>query len=78
MNDTVKVIGVRRDGSSVVLGEAPMPAAMKRREIVRGFFGEPSQDEDGTEADMCLWALEQYHEWLVAQGWQAPPVAITT
>ena len=67
-DETVTVIGVRRDGSSEVVGTAPLPASMKRRDIVREMFGEPSADQSGTEADMCLWALEQYDEWLAAKG----------
>lgn len=74
--DKVSVLGVRADGSSEVLGTAPMPAAMKRRDIVREQFGEPSADQCGTDADMCLWAMEQYHDWLVAQGWTAPALSI--
>jgi hypothetical protein len=77
MSDTVNVIGVKADGSSDLLGTAPMPAGMKRREIARDMCGVLSDDESGTAGDFCLWALEQYHEWLVQQGWQAPPLVVS-
>lgn len=77
MSDTVNVIGVRADGSSDVLGTSPTPPAMKRREIASEMFGALSQDESGNEADCCLWALEHYHVWLVAQGWKDPALVVT-
>lgn len=77
MNEQVSVIGVRADGSSEVLGTAPMPPAMKRRELASDMLGTLSDDESGTDADHCLWALELYHEWLVAQGWTAPAHGFT-
>lgn len=77
MNDTVNVIGVKADGSADLLGTAPMPAGMKRADLAREQFGPLSHDESGNDADCCLWALEQYHEWLVQQGWQAPPLVVS-
>ena len=77
MNDTVNVIGIKADGSSDLLGTAPMPPAMKRREIAREMLGELSDDESGTPADFCLCSMEQYHDWLVSQGWKAPQLVVT-
>ena len=73
--ETMNVIGVRTDGSAEVIGTAPVSPAIKRREIVRDYFGNSSSE--GDESDMCLWALEQYHEFLVSQGWTALPLTIT-
>lgn len=80
--DKVQVIGIRRDGTQEVLGTAPTPPAMRRREIARDVFGEPSSGGDGwadgwSNADLCLGALEVYHEWLIAEGWTAPPLVVT-
>jgi len=77
MSDTVNLIGIKADGSSDLLGTVPTPPAMKRREIARDMCGVPSEDESGNAGDFCLWALDQYHEWLIAQGWQAPPLVVT-
>ncbi len=62
--DTVTVLGVNADGSSTVLGTTTTPPAMKRREIAGDMCGTLSEDGSGTPGDFCLWALEQYHEWL--------------
>jgi len=75
MSDTVNVLGVKADGSQHLIGTAPMPASMKRLELAREQFGEPNGD--GNDADCCLWAMEAYHEWLVKQGWQAPPLVVS-
>lgn len=77
MTDTVNIVGQRADGSSVLLGTAPMPPEMKRKEIARSMCGELSDDESGTAADYCLWSMEQYHDWLVKQGWKPPELKIT-
>lgn len=76
MNDTVKLVGVRADGTEEVIGSIATPPSMKREEIAREQFGELSKDESGTDADICLWALESYHEWLVKQGWRGPPLLV--
>jgi hypothetical protein len=49
---------------------------MKRKEIARDYFGGFSED-DGSDADSCFWALGGYHDWLLSQGWQPPPVVVT-
>jgi hypothetical protein len=77
MSDTMNVLGVKADGSSVLLGTAPPPPKMKREDLAREQFGPLSPDESGNDADCCLWALEMYHEWLLAQGWQAPPLVVS-
>lgn len=56
---------------------APLPPGMKRSELAREFFGPLTPDESGNDADMCLWALDLYHERLIEQGWQAPPLVVT-
>lgn len=51
--DSVQVLGVRSDGTSVNLGTARMPAKMKAREIVQnhiGPAGDPDDDFDSSEA----------------------------
>lgn len=74
---TMTVLGVRHDGSSEVLGTAATPPGMKRREIVRSYFGEPNDGPDACDdASMCLYALESYHEWLIEQGWTPPLLTI--
>lgn len=76
--ETIDVYGRKPDGSTTLIGTAPITEDMKRRVIVSALFGEPSADpEDCTDADMCLLALEQYHEWLVNRGWTAPEWKIT-
>lgn len=78
MSDTVNIIGIKADGSADLLGTAPMPPAMKRRELAQELLGPLSPDESGNEADCCLWALELYHEWLVEHGWTAPHLKFNT
>jgi hypothetical protein len=77
MSDTVNVIGVKADGSADLLGTTGLTPAMKRADIAREQFGPLTPDESGNDADLCLWALEAYHEWLVLQGWQAPPLVVS-
>jgi hypothetical protein len=76
MNDFVNVIGIKHDGSSKILGTAPLPARMKREDLAKEQFGQLSRDGYGNDADCCLWALEIYHEWLVQQGWMTPLLVI--
>lgn len=76
MTEKMNIIGVRADGSSELLGTAPISPALKRRDIVANFFEQPTGDEnDCSDANSCLWALEEYHCWLVAQGWTPPAIA---
>lgn len=76
-SESVTVVGIKADGSSTVLGTTGLTPAMQRREIARDMCGELSDEEHGTAGDFCLWALEQYHEWLESQGWQPPPLVVT-
>lgn len=80
MNENkVEVHGVKEDGSTVFLGYAEStPPAIRRKEIVANYFEWPSDDdEDYSEANSCLWALEEYHKWLAEQGWTGPALKIT-
>lgn len=74
----VEVFGVNRDGSKVHLGAAATtPPAFKRHDIVANYFEPPNGDEnDYSEANCCLWALEDYHNWLVEQGWTGPAIKV--
>lgn len=77
--ETMNVYGRKPDGSTELIGTAPITPAIKRRDIVANFFEQPNDDpDDCSDANMCLWALEQYHEWLVSEGWTAPPLKITS
>lgn len=76
MSDEYKVYGVKADGTEVLLGTVKgVPPGVKRKEIVANYFWEPRGDEDD-EAHACLWALEDYHEWLVAHGWKGPGLMV--
>lgn len=75
-DDTVNVLGAKPDGSSVLLGTAPMPPRMKAREIAREYFGGFAED-DGSDADSCYWALVGFLDWLEQHGWQPPAVVVT-
>jgi hypothetical protein len=82
-NDTVTLIGEKPDGSAEVLGTIPTPPSIKRGQIARDYFGgcinciNPDED-DVSDAYSCLLALEEYHNWLVAQGWLAPKLEIVS
>ena len=76
MNDEYKVYGVKADGTEVLLGTVKnMPPEIKRKEIVANYFWEPRGDEDD-EAHACMWALQDYHEWLVSRGWKGPGLMV--
>ena len=75
MTDVVEVFGVKGDGSTVSLGTASIPPAMKRKDIAREMFG-GSPEDDTSEAFYCLCALEQYHDWLIDSGWKAPTMTV--
>jgi hypothetical protein len=70
----VDLVGVKADGTQDVLGKVAMPPAMKAREIVRNYFGEPVVD--GDEADLCLAALQDFEAWLLEQGWTKPELKV--
>lgn len=70
MSEEVAVYGVNRTtGRMEYVGQSSTPPSMKRREIAREYFGE-FEDDDGSDAEMLFGALEQYHNWLISQGWQ--------
>ena len=71
-DECVTVLGVRSDGSSEVVGTAPLPASMKRRELVREMFGESSADESGTDWD--YYHKNQPLAWEAARAALAAPV----
>ncbi len=75
MSDEVNVLGVKADGSSVLIGTAPMSPRMKAAEIAREYFGGFTED-DGSDADSCFWALVHLIDWMEQQGWQAPPLVV--
>lgn len=58
--DTVQVYGVK-GGKQTLLGTAPMPLRMKARELAREQFGH-FEDGDGSDAELCFYALEQLIE----------------
>lgn len=77
-NNEVQVFGIRADGTEVLLGKVEQHPAIKRREIVANYFNAPTDDKDDcSESNMCLWALEDYHSWLVQQGWTGPKLKIS-
>ena len=61
MDDNVQVFGVQPNGETKLLGAALMPPKMKARELAREQFGH-FEEGDGSEADMCHYALEQMAE----------------
>lgn len=74
--EKVVLLGEKADGSRTVLGEVPMPPEMKQLDLARQYFSGSAADEDSDTA-YCLYALQEYHTWLLAQGWQQPPLSIT-
>ena len=74
--DKIEIYGKKPDGSLELIGTAKTtPPEFKRREIVANHFWEPRGDEQD-EAHSCLYALDDYHEWLVGQGWTGPGLEI--
>lgn len=69
MSDSVQFFGIKSDGTEEFLGFGKETPAMKIKEIVRNYFGEPSDDETGTNADLCMWALDDFHKWMIEQGY---------
>ena len=73
---TIEIYGRKRDGNVELIGTAKTtPPEFKRREIVANYFEAPSGD-GYSDANCCLWALEDYHNWLVEQGWTGPKLEI--
>lgn len=77
MSESVQFFGVKPDGSIDFLGNGKETPGMKMRDLVRNYFGEPSADECGSDADMCLWALDDFYKWMMTQGYmQEPPIIL--
>ena len=69
MDGNTVLYGADQAGNLVKIGDVQADSRAKQEELVRIYFGETSQNtEDGTEADMCAWALKEYHDWLVKEG----------
>lgn len=64
--ETCQLIGIK-DGKEVSLGNIAIPPQMKARELASDMFGRFT-DDDGSEAEMCFWALQQYIEWSTKQN----------
>lgn len=64
------LFGVKSEtGELVKLGEIQADAEYQKLVIVRSYFGSISKDaEDGTDADMCYYALNDYLAWLIKEG----------
>ena len=74
--NNIELYGVKEDGTHVFIGHAATtPPEIKRREIVGNYFEKPHGD-DCSDANCCLWALEEYHKWLVSMGWSGPKMQI--
>ena len=58
-----------KDGVLVHLGKAAMPPRMKARELAKEQFGH-FEDDDGSDADLCFYALERLIEHMYAQGFK--------
>jgi len=70
MSEDVAIYGVNKStGVMEFLGKTSTPPSMKQREIAVEYFGN-FEDDDGSDAEMMFGALEQYHNWLVSQGWK--------
>lgn len=74
MTEQVTLLGENLDGCRVVLRTVPMQPGMKREDIARNYFSTTRED---TEGELCLMALNDYHEWLLSQGWIAPKIEMT-
>lgn len=69
MTESVDIYGINKQGIQVHLGKAPMPPRMKARELAQEQFG-PFSDDDGSDAEMCFYALEMLIEWMFKQGYK--------
>lgn len=72
--EMVDILGVRADGSSAIIGQAPMPATMKARELVLDRFGRIDEDA-GDDGAMALWCCLDLLQWLDGQAVQPADVA---
>lgn len=62
-DDKMTLLGVRADGSQVVVGEITTSPKRKAREFVEGIMGRIDEDA-GNDAAMALWACEQLIDWM--------------
>lgn len=76
MTETMKIIGVKADGTEHDLGTMPMSPMMKARLIAQEYFGS-YEEGDGSDADLCADALKSFADWLLDQGWQMPEAKLT-
>lgn len=60
--ETCQLVGIQADGTERVLGCIPVPARMKFKEIVRGYFSGDPDDED-SDAAMALFAYDELTAW---------------
>lgn len=56
--------------------KAEAEALLQAAEIARECFGRFAED-DGSNADVCFYALGQLIDWMQQQRWQAPPLVVT-
>ncbi len=78
MADDVIVYGISANGEQTRIGSIKNHPGAKREAITRNYFGQPTGDTaDFSESNMCLFALEEYHNWLVEQGWTGPKLEVT-
>ena len=78
MSSDLMVYGITGDGDQILLGSIKNHPGAKREEITRNYFGQPTDDKDAfSDPNMCLMALEEYHYWLVEQGWTGPKLEVT-
>lgn len=64
--ETVDLYGVK-NGINTYLGQVPMPAKMKAKEITEGMFGR-FEPNDGSDADLCYGSMCQLLDWMQEQA----------
>lgn len=71
--DLCTIVGVKRDGTEVTLGQGPVSPISKARDILRSYGFERLDDEDSQDS-YALVAVQELVSWMVKVGWQAPPL----
>lgn len=71
--DLCTIVGVKPDGTEVILGQGPLPPASKAREILRNYGFENFNCED-SEASFAMAAIEDLIVWMIKVGWKPPPL----